>query len=276
MITFIGVRISWLMLARKADLACAASSATSRAATSSRLSVCRSACARLDAVMSEASTKKPRTSPRCTSGMYCTCQMPRRPSALTSSLSNFCGAPASAACEYARRSGERVLAEDLRRRLAQHLVERLAEPFAVDAVGEAAALLAVPVGDAHRQVVGDAARERLGLDQLGVELLQPALAAPHLGDVGGDEEVAADVAVDDVGQPVDPEVADAARRRRASRPACPSPRRAAPWRSRPRRTAASRRPPTSRPSRPSTSSRVLPNQLSHARLANCSLRSRST
>ncbi len=106
MITFIGVRISWLMLARKADLACAASSATSRAATSSRLSACRSACARFDAVMSEASLKKPRTSPRWTSGMYCTSQMPRRPSPPASSLSNFCGTPASASLENASRSGD--------------------------------------------------------------------------------------------------------------------------------------------------------------------------
>ncbi len=125
------------------------------------------------------------------------------------------------ALELLRRAGQRrvrepepfgraVRAEDLHRRLAQHLVERLAEPFAIDAVGEAAAQLVVPVGDAAGQVVGDAARERLGLDQLGVEFLQAAFAAPHLGDVGGDEEVAADVAIDHVRQAVDPEVADAA------------------------------------------------------------------
>jgi hypothetical protein len=41
MMAFIGVRISWLILARKSDLACAAASACARAASSSRCMAAR-------------------------------------------------------------------------------------------------------------------------------------------------------------------------------------------------------------------------------------------
>ena len=56
MIAFIGVRISWLMLARKSDLALVAASAVSLAATSS-------ICARLRSVMSVKLTTAPRIAP---------------------------------------------------------------------------------------------------------------------------------------------------------------------------------------------------------------------
>ena len=65
---FIGVRISWLMLARNSLLARLAASAASRACASELFSTCSCRCASLSSVMSCTSTKKPTTSPSRRSG----------------------------------------------------------------------------------------------------------------------------------------------------------------------------------------------------------------
>ena len=69
MMAFIGVRISWLMLARNALLARLAASARSRAATSCSFRACRRSSACLTSEMSETSTNRPMTRSPCRSGM---------------------------------------------------------------------------------------------------------------------------------------------------------------------------------------------------------------